>query len=107
MGQEIIQPPLLGGVENRIEGQLGLRPASHRGQQALVLVVGVGGCGVFEVYRPSPRAFQVPDVRQNEGWITWLQRNTEPTDAIRSSPEPPGPAWTHRPAAGGTCTKCL
>ncbi|MEN8160879.1 MAG: hypothetical protein ABFS41_12470, partial [Myxococcota bacterium] len=29
-----------------------------------VLVVGVGGCGVFEVYSPSPRAFRVPDVQQ-------------------------------------------
>jgi hypothetical protein len=53
---------------------------------AAVVVVAVGGAGALEVVMPAPRAFEVPRLERNEGWISWLRDNTEPTDAVVAVP---------------------
>jgi len=53
---------------------------------AVGVMVAIGGCGVLEVVRPNPRAFRVPDVASQAGWIDWLRSHTEPTDAVVAIP---------------------
>jgi hypothetical protein len=63
---------------------------------SILVVVGLGGCAVFEVYRASPRLYRLPDVQQQQGWISWLEHNTEPDEPIVTVPlTTGGRAWEY------------
>lgn len=50
----------------------------------------VGGAAAFEIRPARQNLLTLPSLEENQGWIDWLNKNTEPADVIACVPFPNG-----------------